>query len=76
MSPLVKNVVKGAAAVGGAFVVYTGLKKIDTKNTIMKVDPFAGNTSKTWLWLAGFVAVGAAIVALIGKFAKIPLLKN
>lgn len=74
MSPLVKNIVKGAAAVGGAFVVYTGVKKIAP--TALSVDPFAGNTSKTWLWVAGFVAAGAAVVALVGKFTKIPFLKN
>jgi hypothetical protein len=44
--------------------------------SILSDDPFAGNTSKTWLWLAGFIAVGAALVALIGKFAKIPFLRN
>jgi hypothetical protein len=74
MSPLVKNVVKGAAAVAGAFLVYTGVKKVAP--TALTTDPFAGNTSKTWLWLAGFVAVGAGIIALIGKFAKIPFLRN
>lgn len=74
MSPLVKNIVKGAAAVGGAFVVYTGLKKVAP--TAITTDPFSGNTSKTWLWLAGFVALGAAFVALVGKFAKIPFLRN
>lgn len=74
MSPLVKNIVKGAAAVAGAFLVYTGVKKVAP--TALPVDPFAGSTSKTWLWLAGFVAVGAALMALVGKFAKIPFLKN
>lgn len=74
MSPLVKNIVKGAVAVAGAFLVYTGVKKVAP--TAMTVDPFAGNSSKTWLWLAGFVAVGAGLVALIGKFAKIPFLRN
>jgi fructose-specific phosphotransferase system IIC component len=74
MSPLLKNIVKGAAAVAGAFLVYTGVKKVAP--TALPVDPFAGNTTKTWLYLAGFVAVGAAVVALIGKFAKIPFLRN
>lgn len=74
MSPLLKNVVKGAAAVGGAALVYLGVKKVAP--TALKVDPFAGSTTKTWLWLAGFVAVGAGLVALIGKFAKVPFLKN
>jgi hypothetical protein len=74
MSPLVKNLVKGALAVGGAFLVYTGVKKVAP--TALTVDPFAGNSTKTWLWLAGFAAVGAGLVALIGKFAKIPFLRN
>jgi hypothetical protein len=74
MSPLVKNIIKGAAAVGGAYLVYTGVKKVAP--TALSVDPFAGNTSKTWIWLAGFVAVGAGIIALIGKVAKVPFLRN
>lgn len=74
MSPLVKNILKGAAAVGGAFIVYTGVKKVAP--TALKVDPFSGSTMKTWIWLAGFVAVGAGLIALIGKFAKIPFLRN
>ena len=74
MSPLVKNIVKGAAAVGGAFLVYTGVKKVAP--TAITTDPFTGSTSKTWLWLAGFVAVGAGLMALIGKITKIPLLRN
>jgi fructose-specific phosphotransferase system IIC component len=74
MSPLVKNIVKGIAAVAGAFLVYTGIKKIAP--TSLTVDPFAGNTSKTWIWLAGFVAVGAVVAGLIGKVTKISFLKN
>lgn len=74
MSPLVKTVIKGAAAVGGAFLVYTGVKKFAP--TALKVDPFATSTSKTWIWLAGFVALGGVIVGLIGKITKISILKN
>jgi hypothetical protein len=74
MSPLIKNIVKGAAAVGGAYLVYTGVKKVAP--TALTVDPFAGSSTKTWLWVAGFVAVGAGVVALIGKVTKIPLLRN
>jgi zinc transporter ZupT len=74
MSPLIKNVVKGVLAVAGAFLVYTGVKKVAP--TALTVDPFAGSTTKTWLWIAGFVAVGGAVIGLIGKFTKIPLLKN
>jgi hypothetical protein len=74
MSPLIKNVVKGAIAVAGAFLAYTVVKK--AAPTALPVDPFAGSTSKTWLWTAGFVAVGAGVMALIGKITKIPILKN
>ncbi len=74
MSPLVKNVVKGAAAVGGAYLVYTGVNKVAPGK--LPVNPFAGNSSTTWLWLAGYIAAGAAVVALVGKFAKVPFLKN
>jgi zinc transporter ZupT len=74
MSPLVKNIVKGIAAVAGAFLVYMGVKKIAP--TALTVDPFAGNTSKTWIWLAAFVAVGAVVAGLIGKVTKISFLKN
>jgi hypothetical protein len=74
MSPLIKNIVKGAVAVGGAFAVYTAVKKVAP--TALPVDPFAGSTSKSWLYLAGFVGIGAGLVALVGKFAKIPFLRN
>jgi zinc transporter ZupT len=74
MSTLVKNIVKGAVAVAGAFLVYTGVKKVAP--TALKVDPFSGSTAKTWVWLAGFVAVGAALMAFVGKITKISFLKN
>lgn len=75
MNNLMKSAVKGAAAVGGAYLVSKGLNAVDKDHKILSVDPFAGNTSKTWLWLAGFVAAGALIVSLVGKVTKISVLR-
>jgi hypothetical protein len=74
MSPLVKTIIKSAAAVIGAVAINYGIKKVAP--TALPVDPFSGNTAKTWLWLTGFIVAGSLVAGLAGKFFKITALKN
>jgi hypothetical protein len=74
MSPLVKTIIKSSAALAGTIVLYTGVKKIAP--TILKVDPFSGNTPKTWIWTAGFFIAGTIFTGIIAKIFKITALKN